>query len=168
MILHTTQQPWFQSFDYSYWTHERHTYITLTGELWVYFVSYLEKSDPKRSAVLWTVTILGQNWLCWNGNDIAISINLISQTGFEWSDNLDLPSLPLTNDASQWPSAMTHLIELAVATVIGDQQGIQTCLWYHSELITLNLHNRIHHRFGSYASIHLPSSNTHPHHRQRK
>ena len=27
------------------WTHERHTYLTLPGELWVSLVSYLEKSD---------------------------------------------------------------------------------------------------------------------------
>ena len=32
-------------------THERHPHLALTGELWVYFVSYLEKRDCKISGV---------------------------------------------------------------------------------------------------------------------
>ena len=33
------------------WTHERHPYLALTGEPWVSFVSYLEKSDREVSGV---------------------------------------------------------------------------------------------------------------------
>ena len=34
-----------------YWTQERHSYLALTGEPWVSFVTYLEKRDRKISGV---------------------------------------------------------------------------------------------------------------------
>ena len=47
-ILHTPQL-WRYNFGHTSGTHERHQYLALTGELWVSFVSYLEKSNREIS-----------------------------------------------------------------------------------------------------------------------
>ena len=44
MILHQAQQPEGKTL-VRLWTHERHPYLALTGELWVSCMSYLEKRD---------------------------------------------------------------------------------------------------------------------------
>ena len=43
------------------WTHKRHPYVALTGELWVSFMSYLEKSDHEILRVHCTQLLLIRN-----------------------------------------------------------------------------------------------------------